>query len=103
MTYDSVLTHLLQIELKYKHKYRLILDEGFSFGTVGRTGRGLTELYNVPVRNFPFLRASVDIDEAVLSQASKIDMLVGSLATGLCAGGGFCAGSQVVVDHQVCR
>ena len=47
---------------------------------MGRTGRGLTELYNVP--------------------ASSIDMLVGSMANGLCAAGGFCAGSKVVVDHQ---
>ncbi|KAH8986390.1 pyridoxal phosphate-dependent transferase [Lactarius hatsudake] len=37
------------IELKHKYKYRFILDESISFGTVGRTGRGLTELYNVPV------------------------------------------------------
>lgn len=37
------------IELKQKYKYRLILDENMSFGSVGRTGRGLTELYNVPV------------------------------------------------------
>lgn len=44
----SLLT-TLQIELKLKYKYRLVLDESFSFGTVGRTGRGLTELYNVPV------------------------------------------------------
>ena len=29
--------------------YCLILEESISFGTVGRTGRGLTELYNVPV------------------------------------------------------
>ncbi|KAI9438081.1 serine palmitoyltransferase [Lactarius indigo] len=36
------------IELKHKYKYRLILDESISFGAVGRTGRGLTELYNVP-------------------------------------------------------
>ncbi|GLB39604.1 putative aminotransferase class I and II [Lyophyllum shimeji] len=68
------------IEIKYKYKYRLILDESFSFGTVGRTGRGLTELYNVP--------------------AEKVDMLVGSVAIGLCSSGGFCAGSQTVVDHQ---
>ena len=27
-------------------------------------------------------------------------MLIGSLANGLCAAGGFCAGSTVVVDHQ---
>ncbi|KAF8153294.1 serine palmitoyltransferase [Crassisporium funariophilum] len=68
------------IELKLKYKYRLVLDESFSFGTVGRTGRGLTELYNVP--------------------ASKVDMLLGSVAIGLCSAGGFCAGSQFVVDHQ---
>ncbi|EGO01287.1 hypothetical protein SERLA73DRAFT_179434 [Serpula lacrymans var. lacrymans S7.3] len=68
------------IELKLKYKYRLILDESISFGTVGRTGRGLTELYNVP--------------------ASQIDMLIGSVANGLCSGGGFCAGSMNVVDHQ---
>lgn len=68
------------IELKHKYKYRLILDETFSFGTVGRTGRGLTELYNVP--------------------ATEVDMLIGSGATTLCAAGGFCAGSSVVVKHQ---
>ncbi|KAG6837531.1 hypothetical protein H0H93_007712 [Arthromyces matolae] len=68
------------IEIKFKHKYRLILDESFSFGMVGRTGRGLTELYNVP--------------------ADKVDMIIGSVAIGLCSSGGFCAGSQTVVDHQ---
>lgn len=68
------------IELKHKYKYRLILDESMSFGTVGRTGRGLTELYNVP--------------------ATQIDMIVGSVANGLNSSGGFCAGSRIVVDHQ---
>jgi serine palmitoyltransferase len=33
-------------------------------------------------------------------QASQVDMLIGSVATSLAAGGGFCAGSHVVVDHQ---
>lgn len=28
-------------------------------------------------------------------------MLIGSVAYGLCSAGGFCAGSQIVVDHQV--
>lgn len=69
------------VELKFKYKYRLILDESVSFGSVGRTGRGLTELYNVP--------------------ASQIDMLVGSIANGLTSCGGFCAGSNIVVNHQV--
>ncbi|KAI1792788.1 serine palmitoyltransferase [Ganoderma leucocontextum] len=68
------------VELKKKYKYRLILDESLSFGSVGRTGRGLTELYNVP--------------------ASEVDMLVGSASTGLSACGGFCAGSEIVVNHQ---
>ncbi|KAI0672390.1 serine palmitoyltransferase [Trametes maxima] len=68
------------VELKKKYKYRLILDESVSFGSVGRTGRGLTELYNVP--------------------ASEVDMLVGSVANGLSSCGGFCAGSHIVVNHQ---
>ncbi|EPQ50783.1 serine palmitoyltransferase [Gloeophyllum trabeum ATCC 11539] len=78
---DGVMTDLPKlIELKYKYKYRLILDESISFGSVGRTGRGLTELFNVP--------------------ASQVDMLVGSVANGLASCGGFCAGSKYVVYHQ---
>jgi 7-keto-8-aminopelargonate synthetase-like enzyme len=57
-----------------------MLDETWSFGVLGRTGRGLTEAQNV--------------------DASQVDMLVGSLAGPLCAGGGFCAGSIEVVAHQ---
>ena len=81
ITSDELIRAVPQIELKHKYKYRLILDETFSFGTVGRTGRGLTELYNVP--------------------ASEVDMLIGSVATSLCSAGGFCAGSSIVVKHQV--
>ncbi len=33
-------------------------------------------------------------------QATQIDMLLGSIANGLNSGGGFCAGSRIVVDHQ---
>lgn len=57
-----------------------MLDETWSFGVLGRTGRGLTEAQNV--------------------DASQIDMLIGSLAGPLCSGGGFCAGSTDVVEHQ---
>ena len=31
---------------------------------------------------------------------SDIDMIIGSLAGPLCAGGGFCAGSDEIVEHQ---
>jgi len=58
----------------------LILDETWSFGVLGRTGRGITEHQNV--------------------DAAEIDMIVGSLAGPLCAGGGFCAGSHEIVEHQ---
>ncbi|KIH93463.1 serine palmitoyltransferase [Sporothrix brasiliensis 5110] len=68
------------IELKEKYKFRIILDETWSFGVLGRTGRGLTEAQNV--------------------DPSQIDMIVGSLAGPLCAGGGFCAGERDVVEHQ---
>ncbi|KAI9822336.1 MAG: serine palmitoyltransferase component [Pycnora praestabilis] len=68
------------IELKLRYKFRLILDETWSFGVLGRTGRGVTEQQNV--------------------DATEVDMIVGSLAGPLCAGGGFCAGSDEIVEHQ---
>lgn len=70
----------MQVELKLKYKFRLILDETWSYGVLGRTGRGLTEAQNV--------------------DASEVDMIIGSLSGPLCAGGGFCAGSEEVVEHQ---
>ena len=70
----------LQIELKLKYKFRLILDETWSFGVLGRTGRGITEHQNV--------------------DAAEVDMIIGSLSGPLCAGGGFCAGSDEIVEHQ---
>ena len=35
-----------------------------------------------------------------MSQATQIDMIIGSVANGLNSSGGFCAGSRIVVDHQ---
>ncbi|KAI5841875.1 pyridoxal phosphate-dependent transferase [Morchella snyderi] len=68
------------IELKQRYKFRLILDESHSFGILGRTGRGITEHLNV--------------------DPLSVDMLVGSLAHSICAGGGFCAGSHEIIEHQ---
>ncbi|KIX06894.1 uncharacterized protein Z518_04870 [Rhinocladiella mackenziei CBS 650.93] len=68
------------IELKLKYKFRLILDETWSFGVLGRTGRGVTEHQHV--------------------DAAEVDMIVGSMAGPLSAAGGFCAGSDEVVEHQ---
>lgn len=69
-----------QIDLKLKYKFRLILDETYSFGTLGRTGRGITELQHV--------------------DPAEVDMILGSLSGPICAAGGFCAGSDEVVEHQ---
>lgn len=68
------------VELKEKYKFRVILDETWSFGVLGRTGRGITEAQNV--------------------DPQAVDMIIGSLAGPLCAGGGFCAGPKDVVEHQ---
>lgn len=68
------------IELKSKYKFRLILDETWSFGVLGRTGRGVTEHQHV--------------------DAAEVDMILGSMSGPLSAAGGFCAGSDEVVEHQ---
>lgn len=66
--------------MKLKYKFRLILDETWSFGVLGRAGRGITEHQNV--------------------DAVEVDMIIGSMAGGLASAGGFCAGSDEVVEHQ---
>jgi serine palmitoyltransferase len=71
---------LWQIELKLKYKFRLILDETWSYGVLGRTGGGITEAQNV--------------------DAAEVDMIIGSLSGPLCAAGGFCAANEEVVEHQ---
>lgn len=57
-----------------------MLDETWSFGALGRTGRGLTEHQHV--------------------DAAEVDMIFGSMCGPLSAAGGFCAGSDEVVEHQ---
>ena len=40
---------ILQVELKWKYKLRVFLEESFSFGVLGKTGRGITEHFNINV------------------------------------------------------
>ena len=67
-------------ELGKKYNFRFILDETWSYGVLGRTGRGITEHQNVDPK--------------------LIHMIVGSPAGPLCGGGGFCAGQKDIVEHQ---
>lgn len=38
------------IDIRIKHKIRIFIDETISFGVLGKTGRGITEHLNIPVR-----------------------------------------------------
>ncbi|KAJ1926091.1 serine palmitoyltransferase component [Tieghemiomyces parasiticus] len=68
------------MRLKEQYKYRLILDESFSFGVLGQHGRGLTSHFNV--------------------DPTKVDILIGSMCNALGSSGGFCTGRRELVEHQ---
>jgi serine palmitoyltransferase len=66
--------------LKEKYKFRVLVDESNSFGVLGKTGRGLTEHYRIPIQ--------------------KVDIITAGMGYALATTGGFCTGSAKVVDHQ---
>jgi len=68
------------VALKEKYKFRLLLDESWSLGVLGKSGRGLVEEQQV--------------------DRSKIDVTIASLAGAIGTYGGFCAGSAAIVEHQ---
>jgi len=69
------------VKLKHEFSYRLILDESFSFGTLGKTGRGVAELYDKKLM----------YDAEIVTIA--MENAVGSI-------GGLTVGTDEVVDHQ---
>ena len=78
---DGAISDLPKIvELAKRFKFRIFLDESYSIGTLGKTGRGLTEYQNV------------DPDD--------IDFIIGNMAIAFGAGGGFCASTAFAVRHQ---
>lgn len=68
------------VALKNKFKYRLFVDESLSIGCIGKTGRGLTEHFDIP--------------------RSEVAITIGSLAGSFASSGGFCVGVQPMVHHQ---
>lgn len=68
------------LALKEKYFYRMILDETLSFGTIGATGRGVTEHYGVMI--------------------TDVEVVLLSMDTSLASVGGVCIGSRQIVDHQ---
>jgi len=69
------------VDLKFKYKVRLFIEESMSFGVLGKTGRGLTEHYGIGV--------------------DKIDCIAAAMSNSLASVGGFAVGRTFVVDHQV--
>ncbi|KAG5493347.1 hypothetical protein GH5_02090 [Leishmania sp. Ghana 2012 LV757] len=68
------------MELCLKYKFRLVLEDSYGFGVLGKSGRGTPEQFNIPTMD--------------------IDIYIGSLSTSMGAVGGFCAGSSSMIDHQ---
>ncbi|KAL3698504.1 hypothetical protein R1sor_012580 [Riccia sorocarpa] len=68
------------VRLKEKYKFRVLVDESHSLGVLGKTGRGITEHFKIPVE--------------------KVDILTAAMGYALASAGGFCTGSAKVVDHQ---
>ena len=68
------------LALKERFRYRVILDESLSFGTMGATGRGITEHFGIKVTDVEILTVAMD--------------------TALGSVGGLCIGTREVVDHQ---
>lgn len=69
------------VQLKHEFSYRLILDESNSFGTLGKTGRGVHELYNCKLMH--------DVEITTIS----LENAMGSI-------GGITVGTEEVVEHQ---
>mmetsp|Transcript_14100 Transcript_14100/g.22022 ORF Transcript_14100/g.22022 Transcript_14100/m.22022 type:complete len:586 (-) Transcript_14100:16-1773(-) len=69
------------VALKNEFKYRLVLDESFSFGTLGPTGKGVIEMYGK--------RHMYDAEIVTISLENSL----GSI-------GGVTVGNEEVVDHQ---
>ncbi|GFS10508.1 serine palmitoyltransferase-1 [Elysia marginata] len=68
------------VELKWKYKVRIFLEETMSFGVLGATGRGVTEHFEI--------------------SPDHIDLISCSLETAFGSTGGFCCGKKFIIDHQ---
>lgn len=66
------------LELKKKHRFRVILDESYSIPMLDK--RGVCGMNGISIR--------------------EVDILIGSLAHGLCSSGAFSTGSVYTVDYQ---
>jgi len=67
------------VELRKKHKTLLLVDEAHSLGTMGSTGRGVSEHFGV--------------------EPADVDLWMGTLSKSLASCGGYIAGSTELVEY----
>lgn len=67
------------VEVKNKHKVWLFVDEAHSIGTMGATGRGLGEVYNVP--------------------RDEVEIWMGTLSKSFGSAGGFIGGRAQLIEY----
>nr|WCZ58475.1 serine palmitoyltransferase 1 [Andalucia godoyi] len=68
------------VELGREYKFRVIMDDSFGIGTLGKTGRGTAEHWGM--------------------ECNEVDMITAGLGNATASVGGFCIGSEIVCDHQ---
>jgi len=68
------------LKLKDRYKFRLMVEESMSIGVLGKTGRGLSEYYGEDI--------------------ARLDLVTATLSNAFGSVGGFCVGSDTIVDHQ---
>jgi serine palmitoyltransferase len=75
-----------------RYKYRLILDDTLGLGVLGETGKGTPE-------HFKISTATAKRDP-LKRTVNTIELICGNMETSLGTVGGFCVGSNEVIDHQ---
>ncbi len=76
---DGDIAHLPEImALAEKYHVLTMVDEAHSTGVIGKTGRGIVEYFNL---------------------SHNPDILMGTLSKSLAAEGGYCCGSQLLIDY----
>ncbi|XP_041356740.1 serine palmitoyltransferase 1-like isoform X2 [Gigantopelta aegis] len=80
MNYGDIVPLPRLVELKWKYKVRIFVEESLSFAVLGKTGRGVTEHFGI------------SIDE--------VDLVAANLENSIAACGGFGCGKKYVIDHQ---
>ncbi|EFA05461.2 Serine palmitoyltransferase 1-like Protein [Tribolium castaneum] len=68
------------LEIAERFKIRVFLEESYTLGVFGESGRGLTEYYRI--------------------EPSRIDMIMGTFERAMGSIGGFCAGSFTIISQQ---